>query len=247
MANNVLGGSKSPETASNSASRKTFSRSILPGKLLGSIMALSAIAATACASDELVTMGASSEDSGATGKSGLALSGDATSTVDAADDVTATDGGVDMADDASTATADAAFDADDSADGNAEVTNDTTTTDAAETTIDATVGTTDGTTADNMTVADTLVVDTFVATTDVPAATVDVGTSNAIDTSSAAQDTATKVPSTPKEICEALVKQYLATLKPGQPECTGSIPGVGKVAGTLACQGDNLEPNCVIN
>jgi|GEM_PF-4212414 len=53
-------------------------------------------------------------------------------------------------------------------------------------------------------------------------------------------------PSSPKQICEAEKAAIIATLKPGAPECTGTIPGVGKVAGELICDGTNLEPNCII-
>ncbi len=74
------------------------------------------------------------------------------------------------------------------------------------------------------------------------------GDSNKETTGDASQPTVeTTKPSSPKEICEDKKAQIIATLKSGEPECSGFIPGAGKISGKLVCEGANTEPNCSMN
>ncbi len=197
-------------------------RSTVVARLLAGTMALSAAALAACSSDEIVNpeLVGGFGDSGA---DGINLSNDSTSTVGAASDTTATtDGGVDIAEDATTVTADASSDT--SSDALASDTSNTGAETASST--DASTGST---------AADTI------STTD---------TSTPVDTSNNGTDIIAKAdttPSGPKQICEAAKAKMISALKPGAPECTETIPGVGKIAGKLVCDGTNLEANCVIN
>lgn len=197
-------------------------RTAVVARLLAGTMALSAAALSACSSDETV-MPVLVGGFGDSGADGMSLSNDSTSTVDTASDTTTTtDGGVDMAGDATTATADVTADA--SSDALASDTSDT-----AET-----VSSSDS--SSDSTVTDTI----LTADTSTPA----VDTANNDTDIVAIADTA---PSGPKQICEAAKAKMISTLKPGAPECTETIPGVGKIAGKLVCDGPNLEPNCVID
>lgn len=51
---------------------------------------------------------------------------------------------------------------------------------------------------------------------------------------------------TSEEICKEKKAELLAALKPGEPQCTQAIPGVGKKPGELVCSGTNEDPNCVV-
>lgn len=192
-------------------------RTAVVARLLAGTMALSAAAMAACSSDEVINPVL--VGIGDSGADGISLSDDSTSTVDAASDTTATtDGGVDMAGDSTTVTADA------SSDTLASDTSDT----GAETAI-STDASSDSTAADTISTADT---------------------STLVDASNNGTDiiaTADTAPSGPKQICETAKAKMISALKPGAPECTETIPGVGKIAGELVCDGTNLEPNCVID
>lgn len=211
----------------------SLSKSIV-ARVLASGMALSS-ALSGCASDEdSVVIGFSAVGfDGADGN--INLPEDATST-DAAGDVTTTtdSGAAGMAGDASATT-----DAVDAVD--AATVNETSDAGTSQTGADSTMSET----VDTFTPAD--VPTSGGQDTTIANSVVDAGTVNTTDaTSKPDTQSSETTPSSPKQICDEKKAAIIATLKPGAPECTGTIPGVGKVAGELVCDGTNLEPNCII-
>ncbi|MCX6733944.1 MAG: hypothetical protein NTX63_03965 [Candidatus Peregrinibacteria bacterium] len=199
-------------------------------RVLASGMALSS-ALSGCASSEddvLVSFAGVSLDGGS---GDISLAQDGTATDTAGDATTTTDSeSANMAGDVS-ATMDAA---------------DAVDTAAVKETSDTGADIAMSETSDTVTPADTLTSagqDVIVAADSsvVDAGAVDAGTTPKPDIQSSET-----TPSSPKEICEGKKAAIIATLKSGAPECTGTIPGVGKVAGELVCDGTNLEPNCIV-
>lgn len=220
-------------------------------KLLSVTMAVSA-AVSGCADDQGI-IGPSLVSANMDGGDGsIGMPGDSTSTVDVAGDVTTTTDGetasaeVDMAGDASVSTTDT--DTTDTIDSAVKETSSTTTDTGTLGDTGSAAGTDTGSSAATDTGTTVVAVDTG------SGSAVDAGTV-AVDASSSAAEVSTSkidtssdtIPSGPKQICETAKAKMIAALNPGAPECTETIPGVGKVAGKLVCDGTNLEPNCEVN
>ncbi len=137
----------------------------------------------------------------------------------------------------STSALDAASDTTTTNDGGMDMAGDTTPV-AADSSSDALASDTSGAT-ETINLADT--------STDATAADTSGPAKDATSTADISHDSTDVVPSSPKQICEAVKANMISALKPGAAECTETIPGVGKVAGKLVCDGANLMPNCVVN
>ena len=206
-------------------------------KLLSVTMSIST-AIAGCADDQGV-VGPSLVSADMDSNNGsVSMPTDSTSTVDAAGDITtATDSEIaptvaEIAGDADISTADIDSTVKETSSTMGDVTS------AADTTVDTTTDTTVAVGPDST--IDTSVVETIATATDTSSNAAEVSTST-IDASS---DT---IPSSPKQICEKKKAEIIAALKPGAPECSETIPGVGTKAGKLVCDGTNLKPNCEID